>query len=64
MANDELKLDDDRLKRLAAVNFARGSVRLSDFFLGEEAEWLNQEYVNGKITSSELLTATLRRFKP
>lgn len=46
---------EERARRLAAVNFARGSVRLEGFVIGEKAELLGKRYVDGEITLAEFV---------
>ena len=50
-----------RVRRGAAVRFARNSVRLEGFLLSAEAEALNQRYQNGEITGTEHTAALLAR---
>jgi hypothetical protein len=58
--SEKLVLSDvEKAKRKAEVDFARGSVRLEGFLLDEGAEYLNQRYVNGSLSSSELTSALL-----
>lgn len=48
-------------RRLAAVTYARGSVRLEGFVLSPEVEVIHQQYVCGQITAEERLQAVLKR---
>ncbi len=52
-----------RSKRIAALNYARGSVRLEGFILTDEAEAIHQQYIDGKITSEERIEAIIRMHK-
>ncbi len=52
--------DDERRRRQRAVDYARGSVRLEGFVLGDDINALNQRYVNGELTSEELTVAIKR----
>ncbi|MDA8192368.1 MAG: antitoxin VbhA family protein [Thermaerobacter sp.] len=49
----------ERARREEAVRFARNSVRLEGFILNEEAEALNQRYINGEMTNAEHTAALL-----
>jgi hypothetical protein len=53
----------ERARRKAAVDYARGSVRLEGFVLSEFAEDLNRRYVNGEITRAEKTAALLAHYK-
>ncbi len=44
---------EERRRREQAVRFARNSVRLEGFILSEEAEALNQRYIDGELTRAE-----------
>lgn len=55
--------DAERAKRLAAVNFARGSVRLEGFILSLECESLHARYVNGEITSEDRINELNKLYK-
>jgi hypothetical protein len=55
--------DAERAKRKAAVDYARGSVRLEGFVLSEFAEDLNRRYINGEITRAEKTAAVLAKYK-
>lgn len=50
----------ERDRRLKAVNFARGSVRLEGFILDEAAEALFARYVNGELDNDELNVEVLK----
>ena len=45
--------DAQRLQRKAAIDFARGSVRLEGVLLSAEIERLNQRYIDGELSSEE-----------
>lgn len=45
--------DAQRAQRKAAIDFARGSVRLEGVVLGAEVERLNQRYIDGELSSEE-----------
>jgi hypothetical protein len=51
---------EERARRKAAIDYARGSVRLEGFMLDEAIETLNRRYINGEITSAEH-SAAIRR---
>lgn len=53
----------ERAKRLAAANFARGSVRLEGFIVSPEADALQEQYVNGEITSEEVILGLDKLYK-
>jgi hypothetical protein len=44
---------EERARRKAAIDYARGSVRLEGLVMSDYAEELNRRYVNGEITSDE-----------
>lgn len=44
---------EERSRRQAAVDFARGSVRFEGIVLSEEIEAINRRYIAGEITSEE-----------
>jgi hypothetical protein len=48
---------EERARRQAAVDFARGSVRLEGFTLSAEIEAINQRYIDGEITGEEHVEA-------
>ena len=43
----------ERARRVAAVEYARSSLRLEGFTLDAATETLNQRYIDGEITSAE-----------
>ena len=45
--------DDERASRQAAINFARGSVRLEGIILPPEMETINTAFINGEIDDDE-----------
>ena len=45
--------EQERTRRKAAIDYARGSVRLEGFVLNEAAEELSRRYIDGEITSAE-----------
>jgi len=50
---------EERARRQAAVDYARGSVRLEGFVVTDHAEELNRRYIEGELTSAELTAAIL-----
>jgi hypothetical protein len=48
---------EDRANRKAAIDYARGSVRLEGFVLNAAVEELNRRYIEGEISSAEHSTA-------
>jgi hypothetical protein len=50
---------EERARRQAEVNFARGSVRYEGGILPDEVERLNARYIAGEINSGELTVAIL-----
>jgi len=44
---------EERERRIEAVNYARGSVRLEGFILSADTEALFQRYVDGELTLAE-----------
>jgi len=55
--------EEERAKRQAAVNNARGSVRLEGFILNEAVNALSKRYVDGEITLDQHTAAILELFK-
>lgn len=53
----------ERAKRLAASNFARGSVRLEGFIVSPECEALQSQYVDGEITAEEVILGLNKLYK-
>jgi antitoxin VbhA-like protein len=54
---------EERARRKAAVDYARGSVRLEGFIVSPFAEDLNRRYIDGEITSAELTALLLAHHK-
>lgn len=48
----------ERQKRLDAINFARGSVRLEGFVLDARTEEINRRFVDGELTLEEFIAET------
>lgn len=44
---------EEKARRKAAVDFARGSVRFEGVILSEKMEALNQSFIEGRLTSEE-----------
>jgi hypothetical protein len=55
---------EERGRRKAAVDYARGSVRLEGFVLSPAVEEMNRRYIDGEITSNQLTAAILAHCKP
>src|ERR1700733_2961572 len=51
--------ETEQAQRKAAVDYARGSVRLEGFMLTSEGMYLNLGYVAGELTSEQLTDAIL-----
>jgi len=51
--------EEERALRKAAIDYARGSVRLEGFVVSPEVEELNLRYINGEITRAELTASVL-----
>lgn len=49
--------EQERAKRQASVNFARGSVRLEGFVLSSKVEDISRRYINGELTGDEHIAA-------
>ena len=47
--------EQEKQKRIQAINFARGSVRLEGVILSKEIEELNKKYINGEYSDEEFL---------
>lgn len=54
--------EEERARRKAAIDYARGSVRLEGFVLNDAAEELNRRYIDGEITSAEHSAAIRANF--
>ena len=54
---------EERARRKAAVDYARGSTRLSGYTLSPFAEDLDRRYIDGEITSEETTAALLAHYK-
>jgi hypothetical protein len=50
----------EKARRRAAIEYARGSVRLEGFVVSDFAESLNERFINDEISRAEL-TAALKR---
>ena len=51
--------EQEKARRKAEVDYARGSVRYEGVILCEEIETLNERYINGELTSDEHTKAGL-----
>lgn len=49
--------DDERVRRKAAIDHARGSVRLEGFVLPAAVEEVNRRFIDGELTGDEHLEA-------
>jgi hypothetical protein len=49
--------DDERVRRKAAIDYARGSVRLEGFVLPAAVEEANRRFIDGELTGDEHLAA-------
>lgn len=47
----------ERASRKAAIDYARGSVRLEGFVLSEEIEEINRRFIEGEMTGDEHIEA-------
>jgi hypothetical protein len=54
---------EERARRKAAVDYARGSVRLEGFIVSPFAEDLNRRYIDGEITREEMTALLLAHYK-
>ena len=54
---------EERARRKAAVDYARGSVRLEGFIVSPFAEELNRRYIDGEITRKEKTALLLAHYK-
>jgi hypothetical protein len=52
---------EERARRKAAIDYARGSVRLEGFVVSDFTEELNRRYIDGEITREELTAAIRNR---
>jgi hypothetical protein len=55
--------DPERTRRKKAVDFARASIELEGFRLGEDVEVLVQRFVDGEIEIADLVSSELSRIK-
>jgi len=53
---------EERARRKAAIDYARGSVRLEGFIVSPFAEDLNRRYIDGEISREELTAAILGHY--
>jgi hypothetical protein len=53
---------EESARRKAAIDYARGSVRLEGFVLDAEVEQLNQRYISGEISGDEHSAAIRRKY--
>jgi hypothetical protein len=56
-----LTTPEERARRTAAIDYARGSMRLEGFVLNKDVEVLNRRYIDGAITSAEHSAAIRRK---
>jgi hypothetical protein len=49
--------EPERASRKAAIDYARGSVRLEGFVLSEEIEEINRRFIEGEISGDEHIEA-------
>jgi hypothetical protein len=49
--------EQERARRKAAIDYARGSVRLEGFVLSEEIEEINHRFMEGEMTGDEHIEA-------
>lgn len=49
--------DDEKIRRRAAIDFARGSSRFEGIVLPEEVEEINRQFINGDISGDEHVAA-------
>ena len=55
---------EERARRKAAVDYARGSVRLEGHILSPFAEETYRRFIDGNLTRAELRSAMLDHYKP
>ena len=55
--NRPLISEEEKAKRKKEIDFARGCVRYEGVVLDDEIEALNQQYINGELTSEEFNAA-------
>jgi hypothetical protein len=48
---------EERARRQAAIDFARGSVRLEGYILDADIEAINRRFIDGEITGDEHIEA-------
>lgn len=53
---------EESARRKAAIDYARGSVRLEGFVLDAEVERLNQRYITGEISGDEHSAAIRHKY--
>lgn len=49
--------EQERKRRKAAIDFARGSVRYEGIILPPEVEEINRQFINGEITGKQHIAA-------
>jgi hypothetical protein len=57
ITTDASDSSDERQCRQAAIDFARGNVRLESFVLSPEGEAVSQRYIQGELTITEFVQA-------
>lgn len=53
------RTDTERARRKAAIDYARGSVRLEGFVVSEAVEEMNRRYIDGEIDRAALTASIL-----
>jgi hypothetical protein len=49
--------EQERMRRKASIDYARGSVRFEGFVLSPEVEEINQRFIDGELTRQEHVEA-------
>jgi hypothetical protein len=55
---------EERARRKASVDYARGSVRLEGVVLSTFVEEMNRRYIDGEITGEQLTAAIKAQYTP
>ena len=52
--------DEERARRQANIDFARGNVRFEGFVLSPEVEEINRRFIDGELSGEEHVAAVLQ----
>jgi hypothetical protein len=58
-APDATDASNERRRRQAAIDFARGNVRLEGFIVSPQGEAVSQRYIEGELTIAQFVQAMM-----